>query len=90
MFDLTGKTALITGATGTIGGRIARTLNAQGATVAISGTRRDVLDRAASGGRNGEVDDARADLEAVIAGRRDRRQHPASTGRSHRASPARA
>jgi NAD(P)-dependent dehydrogenase (short-subunit alcohol dehydrogenase family) len=41
MFELTGKTALITGATGTIGGTIARVLHAQGATVAISGTRRE-------------------------------------------------
>jgi 3-oxoacyl-[acyl-carrier protein] reductase len=47
MFDLTGKTALVTGATGTIGGTIARTLHAQGATVAISGTRVDVLDQLA-------------------------------------------
>jgi 3-oxoacyl-[acyl-carrier protein] reductase len=44
MFDLTGKTALVTGATGAIGSGIARALHAQGATVAISGTRRDVLD----------------------------------------------
>jgi len=44
MFDLTGKTALITGATGGIGSAIARALHAQGATVAISGTRREVLD----------------------------------------------
>lgn len=53
MFDLTGKTALITGATGNIGGSIARTLHAQGATVAISGTRREILDQLASelGGR---------------------------------------
>ena len=44
MFDLSGKTALVTGATGGIGGAIARALHAQGATVAISGTRREVLD----------------------------------------------
>jgi 3-oxoacyl-[acyl-carrier protein] reductase len=44
MFDLTGKTALVTGATGAIGGGIARALHAQGATVALSGTRREVLD----------------------------------------------
>ena len=43
MFDLTGKTALVTGATGGIGGAIARALHAQGATIAISGTRQDVL-----------------------------------------------
>jgi 3-oxoacyl-[acyl-carrier protein] reductase len=44
MFDLNGKTALVTGATGAIGGAIARALHGQGATVALSGTRRDVLD----------------------------------------------
>jgi 3-oxoacyl-[acyl-carrier protein] reductase len=44
MFDLSGKTALVTGATGAIGGAIARALHAQGATVALSGTRREVLD----------------------------------------------
>ena len=48
MFDLTGKTALVTGATGGIGGAIARALHAQGATVALSGTRENVLSDLAS------------------------------------------
>jgi 3-oxoacyl-[acyl-carrier protein] reductase len=48
MFELTGKTALITGATGAIGGSIARTMHAQGATVAISGTQKEMLDRLAA------------------------------------------
>ncbi|MEE2524769.1 3-oxoacyl-[acyl-carrier-protein] reductase [Hyphobacterium sp. HN65] len=44
MFSLDGKTALVTGATGGIGGSIARALHAQGATVTISGTRQEKLD----------------------------------------------
>ena len=44
MFDLTGKTALVTGASGGIGGAIARALHAQGATVVLSGTRADALE----------------------------------------------
>jgi 3-oxoacyl-[acyl-carrier protein] reductase len=47
MFDLNGKTALVTGATGGIGGAIARALHAQGASVAISGTRRERLEQLA-------------------------------------------
>ena len=48
MFDLTGKTALVTGASGGIGEAIAKTLHDQGATVAISGTRRAKLEEVAS------------------------------------------
>jgi 3-oxoacyl-[acyl-carrier protein] reductase len=48
MFDLSAKTALVTGATGAIGGAIARALHDQGATVALSGTRRDALDALAA------------------------------------------
>jgi 3-oxoacyl-[acyl-carrier protein] reductase len=48
MFDLTGKTALVTGATGGIGEAIARALHSQGAAVAISGTRQERLDALAA------------------------------------------
>ena len=48
MFDLTGRRALVTGASGGIGGAIARGLHGQGATVALSGTRRDALEALAA------------------------------------------
>lgn len=48
MFDLTNKSALVTGASGGIGEAIAKTLHAQGATVTISGTRREKLEEVAA------------------------------------------
>ena len=53
MFDLSGRTALVTGASGGIGGAIARALHGQGATVVLSGTRTEALQavKADLGGR---------------------------------------
>lgn len=48
MFDLTGKTALVTGASGGIGGAIAKALHGAGATVGLSGTRVDPLEALAA------------------------------------------
>ncbi len=48
MFDLTGKTALVTGASGGLGQQIARTLYRQGATIALSGTHKARLEALAS------------------------------------------
>ncbi|HKO06562.1 MAG TPA: 3-oxoacyl-[acyl-carrier-protein] reductase [Alphaproteobacteria bacterium] len=70
MFDLTGKTALVTGATGGIGNVLAKALHAQGAVVAVSGTRTEALE--ALKGELGErafafscrLDDARS-IEAL-------------------------
>jgi 3-oxoacyl-[acyl-carrier protein] reductase len=48
MFDLTGKAALVTGASGGIGAEIARALHGQGAAVALSGTRKEALESLAA------------------------------------------
>jgi 3-oxoacyl-[acyl-carrier protein] reductase len=48
MFDLSDQTALVTGASGGIGGAIARALHSQGARVMIAGTRRNALSRLAT------------------------------------------
>ena len=67
MFDLRGKTALVTGATGGIGGEIAKALHAAGATVVLSGTREAVLQDLAQqlGGRTFAVPANLSDPESV-------------------------
>ena len=67
MFDLTGMTALVTGASGGIGSAIAKALAAQGATVALSGTRREALERVAAelGGDHRIVPADLSDSESV-------------------------
>ncbi|MGJ8584873.1 MAG: 3-oxoacyl-[acyl-carrier-protein] reductase [Marinosulfonomonas sp.] len=69
MFDLTGKNALITGASGGIGGAIATALHGQGATVALSGTRVEPLEALAAelGDRAHVVPCNLSDLDAVEA-----------------------
>jgi 3-oxoacyl-[acyl-carrier protein] reductase len=67
MFDLSGKTALVTGASGGIGSAIARALAGQGARVALSGTRAEALDAvaAAIGGDTVCLPCNLSDLDAV-------------------------
>jgi 3-oxoacyl-[acyl-carrier protein] reductase len=67
MFDLTGKTALVTGATGGIGAEIAKALHAAGAHVVLSGTREGVLQElsATLGGRTSAVAANLSDPAAV-------------------------
>ena len=69
MFDLTGKTALVTGASGGIGGAIAKSLHAAGATVGLSGTRTDPLEALAAelGDRAHVLPCNLSDAEAVTA-----------------------
>ena len=67
MFDLTGKTALVTGATGGIGGEIAKALHAAGAHVVLSGTREAALQELAQalGERTSTVAANLSDAESV-------------------------
>ena len=67
MFDLTGKTALVTGATGGIGGEIAKALHAAGAHVVLSGTREAALQELAQalGERTSAVAANLSDAESV-------------------------
>lgn len=69
MFDLTGKNALITGASGGIGGDIARALHKAGATVGLSGTRVEPLEALAAelGARAHVLPCNLSDFEAVEA-----------------------
>lgn len=69
MFDLTGKCALITGASGGIGGEIARVLHGAGATVGLSGTRVEPLEALAAelGERAHVLPCNLSDFEAVTA-----------------------
>ena len=67
MFDLTGKAALVTGASGGIGGAIAQALHRQGAVVTLSGTRAEALEKVkASLGERAHVVAARMDDAADI------------------------
>ena len=97
MFDLTGKTALVTGATGGIGGAIARALHKQGATVAVSGRQVDKLEalQAELGDRVHVVPCDLADKREVVTklideatprpGRPPR--HPRQQRRAHQGQP---
>jgi 3-oxoacyl-[acyl-carrier protein] reductase len=69
MFDLTGKVALVTGASGGIGGAIAKALHAQGAVVVLSGTKTEALEKLAGelGSRAFTVASNLSDIASVEA-----------------------
>jgi 3-oxoacyl-[acyl-carrier protein] reductase len=67
MFDLSGKTALVTGATGGIGGAIAKALHGAGAAVAITGRNREKLDALAQELGGARVHALPADLGSAEA-----------------------
>ncbi len=91
MFDLTGRIALVTGASGGLGQAIARALHAQGASVALTGTRREALETLA-GELETRAHAAPCDLsdpaatETLIPGGRKRawaHRHPRQQRRGH-------
>jgi 3-oxoacyl-[acyl-carrier protein] reductase len=79
MFDLSGKTALVTGATGGIGGAIARALHARGASLVLSGTREEAL-----AGLAGELGERAVSLAANLS---DSAEVDALVGRAEQAAP---
>jgi len=79
MFDLKGKGALVTGASGGIGGAIARALHAQGAKVALSGTRADAL-RALAGELGDGAYPVPADLKTAAGADRLAKDADAAVG----------
>ena len=95
MFRLDGKGALVTGASGGIGGAIARALHAAGASVVLSGTRAPVLEAslAPTGGMTRAADVPLGDYTLVVEGRDGdmtacRAEAPrAITGRSNQWEP---
>ena len=71
MFDLSGKKALVTGASGGIGGAIAKALHSLGADVALSGTREDALTALADElGERAHVTPARSSDRYALGDRR--------------------
>ncbi len=96
MFNLTGKTALVTGASGGIGGAIARALHSQGARVVLSGTRAEALEKVqAELGANAFIAAANlSDIASIEAlpkaaeeGRRRAHRHPGQQCRHHPRQP---